>query len=65
MTDQEVTVGSRWYAWGHHWKVIAEAVRDGEPAVKLEKIDRPRRGEYNKPTVLTRLVARHGVPIGG
>lgn len=27
--------GSRWYCFGHHWEVLEEAEKDGEPAVRV------------------------------
>lgn len=27
--------GSTWYTCGHHWRVVEQAERDGEPAVTV------------------------------
>ena len=30
---REAPIGSRWYAWGHHWEITEHGLHDGEPAV--------------------------------
>lgn len=52
-------VGSRWYAWGHHYEVIEELEKDGEPAVRVRRIDRgdsPGRRPLRVPFFTARLV---------
>jgi len=62
MAQEIAPTGSRWYAWGHHWRVIGQGTRDGEPAVRLKKIitGRTTRARYDRPTVITRLLDRYG-----
>lgn len=52
-------VGSRWYAWGHHYEVVKQTTRDDEPAVEIRNVDGGTRARKTR-TIITRLLDRHG-----
>lgn len=62
MPAEAAPIGSRWYAWKHHWEVVAEGKRDGEPAVYVRRVnrgDKPTRKRVAVP-FLVRLLVKHG-----
>jgi hypothetical protein len=56
----EVPRGSVWYAWGHHWKVTGQGVKDGEDAVHLSCTSCDRNAVYKHPTVAVHRLVRYG-----
>lgn len=59
-----VEVGSRWYVFGHHWEVLEEGERDGQPAVLVRCLTgkNPRK-VWGK--LFVRALERHGRPSEG
>lgn len=60
MTTTEAPNGSRWFAWGEHWEVLAQTERDGEPAVELRLVRKNPKKKTTFPTI-TRLLLRRGI----
>ena len=59
-----VEAGSRWYVFGHHWEVIEEGERDGQPAVLVRCLT----GQNPKKPwgyISLRALERHGRPSEG
>jgi hypothetical protein len=40
--EEAPAIGSRWYAFGQHYEVKGYGERDGDPAVRIQNVNRPK-----------------------
>jgi hypothetical protein len=60
---RDFPLGSRWYAWGHHWEIVDYGTRDGEPSLLMKITTRSTPTKYRrvKHNTVARLFARKAI----